>query len=77
MDAVDSIERGKNKKINSIKKKVQDIREKNAEKIGSYLEAVGGFKGDKHTKEGCTAVAWFFILQWGPGIRPPPYWTRN
>ena len=56
MDAVDSFERGKHKKINLFNEKVEKIREENPEKIGTYLESVGGFTGNNQTKDSCIDV---------------------
>ena len=55
-DTLNSINGDDNKRVSYLKEKVQEkvekVREKNPEKIGEYLEKVGGFTGDKHTKEG-------------------------
>ena len=51
-DTLNSINGDDNKRVSYLKEKVQNVRGKNPEKIGEYLEKVGGFTGDKHTKEG-------------------------
>ena len=54
-DTLNSINGDDNNRVSYLKEKVQEkvekVRENNAEKIGEYLEKVGGFTGDKHTKE--------------------------
>ena len=60
-DAPTSFERGKKKKIDQkiekINEKVEKIREEKPEKVDLYLEAVGGFTGNNHTKDSWASVA--------------------